>query len=672
MRALNETGYTTPTPIQAKAIPPLLAGRDLLGLAETGTGKTAAFTLPLLQRLAAEGVRAAPRCTRALILAPTRELAIQIGESIATYGRHMGLRHTVIFGGVGQRPQVKAVERGVDIVVATPGRLLDLIDQKCLRLDQVVHFVLDEADRMFDMGFIRDVRKIVRMVPKVRQTLLFSATMPADIAALAAEVLHNPERVEITHTGKTVDRIDQRVHFIAASQKKDLLNTLLADPAFARVIIFTRTKRGADRVSRNLEQAKINSFSIHGNKSQGARQHALESFRAGGTRVLVATDIAARGIDIDDVTHVINYELPNIPESYVHRIGRTARAGSDGIAIAFCAPDERPYLRDIERLTRIQLKVQPAIAMLAGSTASADDDGEAARDDSATGFVPKSGPTFHDQKRARQRKEAETGQVRGPRAEDTQRRAAADDRRPSRGDRNDRGPRPTRGGDDRPRSSAGPRSEAHSDKPWSNRPDSRGDRDRPRTGDRDRGASATADRKPWVARPDGARAPDRRPEGGRPASDRPAGERPFQSRGFKSNGTDTTRPENQRSRGVHDRPAGDRDRPRPAGGDRDRNRDSRPDQRGERPQHAGAPRSDHRDGGRPANADRGPRRDGNGPSGGKPAWAGRADAPRGPSTGNAPRPRPRADGDTRRDGERRGSDRPAGDRAGRAEPSRRS
>jgi ATP-dependent RNA helicase RhlE len=351
LRALSDAEYTSPTPIQAKSIPALLDGRDLLGLAETGTGKTAAFVLPLLQRIAAQGGRPQPGAPRALILAPTRELAIQIGESISAYGRHVRVSHTVIFGGVGQRPQVAAIVRGIDILVATPGRLLDLIEQRHLRLDQIRTFVLDEADRMLDMGFVRDVRRILKLVPTQRHALLFSATMPRDIAQLAAEILKNPLRVEIARAGKTVDRIDQRVMFISAGAKREALARLLQDPAMRRVIVFTRTKRGADRVCSAIEHIGIGVHAIHGNKSQGQRQAALESFRKGFTRVLIATDIAARGIDIDEITHVINYELPNIPESYVHRIGRTARAGAEGVAIALCAPDEREYLRDIERLT---------------------------------------------------------------------------------------------------------------------------------------------------------------------------------------------------------------------------------------------------------------------------------------------------------------------------------
>jgi ATP-dependent RNA helicase RhlE len=365
MRALSGAGYTVPTPIQAGSIPLLMKGSDLLGLAETGTGKTAAFVLPLLQRLAADPTVAQFKSCRALILAPTRELAVQIGESIAVYGKFLNIRHTVIFGGVGSRPQINAVQRGIDIVVATPGRLLDLVSSRHLSLGAVSFLILDEADRMLDMGFIKDVRKIVKMVPTKRQTLLFSATMPHDIAALAAEILYNPQRVEVARAGKTVDRIEQRVHFVETKQKRTALLALLKDPALSRVIVFTRTKRGADKVTQGLHDAGIPAYAIHGNKSQGARQQALDTFKAGRTRVLVATDIAARGIDIDDITHVINYELPNIPESYVHRIGRTARAGSQGIAIALCAGDERAYLRDIERLTKKPITVGGSIPGIA-------------------------------------------------------------------------------------------------------------------------------------------------------------------------------------------------------------------------------------------------------------------------------------------------------------------
>ena len=356
-RALHAENYLNPTPIQQQAIPLLLQGKDLLGIAQTGTGKTAAFALPLLQRLSESDRRAPARGAKALILAPTRELAIQIGEGIETYGRHLKLRHAVIFGGVGQNPQVRALSKGIDILVATPGRLLDLLAQKHLRLDAVETLILDEADRMLDMGFIRDVRKIVAAVPKKRHSLLFSATMPNDVAHLAADLLNDPRRVEITPAATTVERIEQQVYFVDGSRKRALLAGLLADRSFSRVIVFTRTKHGANRVAGHLEKTGITARAIHGNKSQSARQKALSEFKEGSVRVLVATDIAARGIDVDNVTHVINFELPNEPESYVHRIGRTARAGTTGIAVSFCDAKERSYLRDIERLTKKRLTV---------------------------------------------------------------------------------------------------------------------------------------------------------------------------------------------------------------------------------------------------------------------------------------------------------------------------
>ncbi len=356
-RALAAQNYREPTPIQARAIPLLLAGHDLLGIAQTGTGKTAAFVLPILQRLSASHTTRAPKSVRALILAPTRELAIQIDESIATYGRHMHFRHAVILGGVNQTSQVKAVAQGVDILVATPGRLLDLVKQRFVRLDTVTHLVLDEADRMLDMGFIRDIQKIVAQVPKERQSLLFSATMPGEVAHLAAGLLRKPERIEISPEAITVDLVEQRVMFSDMEGKRRLLLDLLADKSLERVIVFTRTKHRANRISDQLGIAGIANEALHGNKSQNARQRALERFRSGHARVLVATDIAARGIDIDGITHVINFELPNEPESYVHRIGRTARAGATGVAISLCDSSEVAFLRDIERLTRRKLTV---------------------------------------------------------------------------------------------------------------------------------------------------------------------------------------------------------------------------------------------------------------------------------------------------------------------------
>ena len=357
LRVLESTGYDKPTPIQAQAIPPLLEGRDLLGLAQTGTGKTAAFALPLLQRLGENRRQPLPRETRALILSPTRELATQISDSIRTYGKHTGLRHAVIIGGVSQRAQAKAMARGVDIVIATPGRLRDMLEQRQVDIRRAGHLVLDEADRMLDMGFIRDVRRIVALLPQDRQSMLFSATMPKEVARFAGEMLDDPVRVEIAAKSIAVDRIDQRVHHAARADKRRLLIDLLDDPGMSRVIVFTRTKRGADNVTKRLAASGINAAAIHGNKSQGQRERALDQFRRGLSRVLVATDIVARGIDVDDVSHVVNYELPNEPESYVHRIGRTARAGASGVAISFCDVEEQGQLRDIERLIKRRLTV---------------------------------------------------------------------------------------------------------------------------------------------------------------------------------------------------------------------------------------------------------------------------------------------------------------------------
>ena len=357
LRVLETENYTHPTPIQAQTIPLILGGRDVLGIAQTGTGKTAAFGLPLLQRLAADRKRLEPRTVRALILAPTRELAVQIGDSLKTYGKPYGFKIAVILGGVSQHAQINATKGGVDILVATPGRLLDLAGQKHIRLDQVSLLVVDEADRMLDMGFIRDVRRIVGLLPRARQSLLFSATMPGDVVHLAHEMLKDPVRIDVAPPTVTADRIEQKLFHVDAQQKRKLLVDLLHDPKLARVIVFTRTKHGANKVVEHLEKSGIPADAIHGNKSQNARQRAMENFRSGRARLLVATDIAARGIDVDGITHVVNFELPNEPESYVHRIGRTARAGAEGIAISFCAPDERAYLRDIEKLVKRKLTV---------------------------------------------------------------------------------------------------------------------------------------------------------------------------------------------------------------------------------------------------------------------------------------------------------------------------
>jgi ATP-dependent RNA helicase RhlE len=362
LRAIADEGYTTPTPIQAKSIPPLLGGRDLLGVAQTGTGKTAAFALPLLHRLAANGVqppagKSRAGRPRALILAPTRELAGQIGDSLKTYGRHLRLSAQVVFGGTSIRPQIQALGRGVHILVATPGRLIDLMGQGHVRLDGVETFILDEADRMLDMGFIRDMRKITAALPQRRQTVMFSATMPKSVTSLADGLLSDPARAEVAPTATTAERVEQRVLFLPKDKKRAFLGELLNDREIKRVLIFTRTKHGADRVARHLHRSGIRSGAIHGNKAQNARKKALDAFRSGNIRALVATDVAARGIDIEGITHVINFELPNDPESYVHRIGRTARAGAAGMAISFCDADERAYLRDIEKTIRRQVPV---------------------------------------------------------------------------------------------------------------------------------------------------------------------------------------------------------------------------------------------------------------------------------------------------------------------------
>ena len=359
-RALIEKGYTQPTDIQKAAIPPLLAGRDILGCAQTGTGKTAAFALPLLQGLVQAGNAAQPlppRAARILVLVPTRELALQVAESFAEYGRYVPHTRAVVLGGVSQNSQVHALARGVDVLVATPGRLLDLCQQKLARLDRVQALVLDEADRMLDLGFLPDVKRIVAMVPAKRQTLLFSATMPDNIRALAGRVLRDPVEVAVAPVSSTAEGVTQYVLFVGHKDKRHLLAEVLRDPAMTRALVFTRTKRGANRVAEHLEKARVSVGVIHGNKSQNARVRALEAFKDGKARVLVATDIAARGIDVQDVTHVINFELPDDPESYVHRIGRTARAGRRGVALSFCDASERTSLRDIERLTGQRIRI---------------------------------------------------------------------------------------------------------------------------------------------------------------------------------------------------------------------------------------------------------------------------------------------------------------------------
>ncbi|MGZ6418147.1 MAG: DEAD/DEAH box helicase [Pseudobdellovibrio sp.] len=347
--AVKKAGYETPTPIQVQAIPHLLMGKDLLGCAQTGTGKTAAFALPIIQNIVESRFRVQPKNANCLILTPTRELALQIYENFKTYSEGLPLSVAVVYGGVGINPQINAVKNGVDVLIATPGRLLDLIQQNKLSVKQIKTFVLDEADRMLDMGFIHDIKKVLTMIPQQRQTLFFSATMPNEIAKLSASMLKNPVKIEVNPVSSTAERVEQFVMYVEQSKKRDLLRHLLKDPKFYRVIVFTRTKHGANRVSDMLAKNNISSEAIHGNKSQNARQRALDLFKNNKIQVLIATDIAARGIDVDGITHVINFEVPNVAENYVHRIGRTARAGLAGIAISFCDIEEKSYIRDIEK-----------------------------------------------------------------------------------------------------------------------------------------------------------------------------------------------------------------------------------------------------------------------------------------------------------------------------------
>ena len=357
LKALAAEGYTTPTPIQLQAIPFALAGRDVQGIAQTGTGKTAAFALPILQRLAATPKRVGPGGCRVLVLAPTRELASQIEQSFRDYGKFMNLRTTVMFGGVPKGRQSRATQMGVDVLVATPGRLMDHMQDRTVRLDGVEILVLDEADHMLDLGFIVPIRRIVQQIPAQRQTLFFSATMPSEIGGLAGQMLKNPAQVAVTPVATTAERLEQHVIMLETSRKRAVLFDLLMGPAAGRTLVFTRTKHGADRVVKYLEESGLAAAAIHGNKSQGQRERALQDFRSGRCRVLIATDIAARGIDVDGVTHVINYDLPNVAESYVHRIGRTARAGATGVAISLCDGEERAFLRGIEKLIRAKVPV---------------------------------------------------------------------------------------------------------------------------------------------------------------------------------------------------------------------------------------------------------------------------------------------------------------------------
>ncbi|MDD4516295.1 DEAD/DEAH box helicase [Massilibacteroides sp.] len=360
LKALEEKGYETPTPIQTKAIPTVLNNKDIVGLAQTGTGKTAAFAIPILQQLAAKKEVSSKSKIKALVLTPTRELAIQINDCFGEYGRYTGLRHCVIFGGVKQKQQTDQLQRGVDILIATPGRLLDLMNQGFIRLDNISHFVLDEADRMLDMGFIHDIKRILPKLPKKKQTLLFSATMPSAIATLSRSFQNNPVRIEVNPESSTVDTVSQYLYYVEKQEKKGLLVELLKKEQTQTILVFSKTKYGADKIAKNLCKAGISSEAIHGNKSQNSRQRALGNFKSGKTRVLIATDIAARGIDIDILELVINYDLPDVPETYVHRIGRTGRAGRKGKALSFCSKEEQGQLRDIQKLTGRKLNILSA------------------------------------------------------------------------------------------------------------------------------------------------------------------------------------------------------------------------------------------------------------------------------------------------------------------------
>jgi ATP-dependent RNA helicase RhlE len=416
LAALASENYATPTPIQAQAIPHVLAGRDLLGIAQTGTGKTAAFALPILHRLAAAERRPPmPHSCRVLVLAPTRELASQIEESFRTYGRNLRLTSTVVFGGVDMRRQERIMARGVDILVATPGRLVDHMGRRSIRLDRVEVVVLDEVDRMLDIGFIHAIRRVMSHVPKQRQSLFFSATLPNDIAALAAELLKNPARVSIVPVATTAERVEQRVVPVDQAAKKAVLAKLMGEPAVTRAIVFTRTKHRADQVTRHLLAAGVEAAAIHGNKSQNNRERALAGFKDGTTKVLVATDIAARGIDVDAVSHVVNFDLPDVPETYVHRIGRTARAGAQGLAIAFCSADEVPLWRAIERLIRQQVPV----LQVEGNRSTAAAEAAERREDDRRRATPRggrsAGPSVRDERSSPQRHgPARAGGGRGP------------------------------------------------------------------------------------------------------------------------------------------------------------------------------------------------------------------------------------------------------------------
>ncbi|QCI80003.1 DEAD/DEAH box helicase [Hankyongella ginsenosidimutans] len=590
--ALAQEGYVTPTPIQAQAIPHVMEGRDLLGIAQTGTGKTAAFALPILHRLALNPAPTPRHSARVLVLAPTRELASQIAESFRTYGAQLRLHVGTVFGGVPINRQIRQMERGADVLVATPGRLIDLIEQRAITLSKVEVLVLDEADQMLDLGFIHALKRIVPLLPAERQTLFFSATMPTAIAELASRYLTDPAKVAITPAATTAERVAQSVTFVNQAEKQALLTLVLGDPEIDRALVFTRTKHGADRVVRHLEAMDIRSVAIHGNKSQVQRERALELFRSGRCRVLVATDIAARGIDIDGVSHVVNFEVPNVPEQYVHRIGRTARAGADGRAISFVADDERSYLRDIERLTRIKIAVEPlpenflaAVAQVKAVKPKPQPEPRAERSfgDGPRGRRPQGERSFGDRPRG-DRPQGERGFGDRPRGDRPQGERSFGDR--PRGDR----PQGERSFGDRPRGDRPQGERSFGDRPRGDRP--QGERsfgDRPR-GDRPQGERSFGDR-PRGDRPQGERSFGDRPRGDRPQGERSFGDRP---RG--------DRPQGERSFG--DRPRGDRPQGERSFGDRPRgDRPQGERSYGDRPFRKSAP---HRAGGAPRPAHRGP------------------------------------------------------------------
>jgi ATP-dependent RNA helicase RhlE len=596
MQSLEAEGYTTPTPIQAQAIPAVMAGSDLLGIAQTGTGKTAAFALPILHRLAMDKKPAPRRGCRVLVLSPTRELASQIAESFRTYGRHIGVTVATVYGGVGHRPQIQAVSRGVDVLVATPGRLLDHVGERNMVLTGTEIFVLDEADQMLDLGFLQPIRKVVAQMTGKRQNLFFSATMPGEIGKLAGELLVDPVKVSVAPQATTAERVAQRVIHVERHKKRSVLVELLANTDLTRALVFTRTKRGADKVAEHLEAASISVAAIHGNKSQGQREKALDQFRKSKIRVLVATDIAARGIDIDQVSHVINFELPDVPEAYVHRIGRTARAGAEGIAISLCDPDERGQLRDIERLTRQTL---PHENRISGDAVPLDATGaprgrpEGAR--TSVSFKPRGDRKPH--RGQGDRNDRRSDGDRAPRKD-----FAPRGDRPDRGARDARSPR--RDHDAAPRSS--------NDAPFGETPRAPYRPERTAEYDmREGGTSrdAGAGRGPRGDRPDRGPRKDFSPRGGKDFE--PRGDRSSAPRGDRKPGGDGFKPRGDRSsapRGDR-KPSGDGFKPRsdfaPRGDRPDRGSDRKSHSDGVKARGDFAPRGDRADrgGDRKSNGD---------------------------------------------------------------------